>query len=156
MTSFDTPSGFRAAFDTLLAQTRRRLCYYDRDLGLLGIEDTARHAALRAFCVAGDGHRIEILLDDISRVARDHPRLMQLLRDFGHTLEIRQADPAAPRPEQAFALADRNGLLLRADKLAMHGMLHPDDPAAASPLLQDFERLWQRAPAAVSATTLGL
>src|SRR5512143_62660 len=156
MNTFETPSELRAAFDTLLAGTHRHLRVYDHDLTLLDIDDAPRLAALRALCVAGGGRRIELLLDDISHVARDHPRLIQLVRDFGHVLEIRHAAPDAPRPDQAFALADRHGVLLRADKAAVPGALHPDDPARAAELNHSFEAMWQRAPAQVSATTLGL
>ena len=156
MTAFETPAEFRAAFDALLAGTKRQLRVYDHDLSRLDIDDAPRLAALRAQCVAGGGRRIELLLDDISRVARDHPRLMLLLRDFGHVLEIRQADPGAPRPDEAFVLADRNAVLLRADKAAVHGTVHGDDPGRATALNHSFEEMWQRAPAQVSATTLGL
>lgn len=156
MNTFETPSEFRAAFDTLLAGTHRQLRVYDHDLSLLEIDHAPRHAALRALCVAGGGRRIELLLDDIGLVARKHPRLMQLVRDFGHVLEIRQADPDAPRPDQAFVLADRHGVLLRADKAAVHGTLHPDDARDAVLLNQEFEGMWQRSQAGVSATTLGL
>lgn len=156
MNAFETPAEFRTAFDTLVAATHRQLRVYDRNLDLLDLDDAARLAALRAHCVAGGGRRIEVLLDDISRVARDHPRLMLLLRDFGHVLDIRQADPDAPRPDQAFVLADRNGVLLRADKGVVHGTLHADDPGNATAFHQRFEDMWQRSPASVSATTLGL
>jgi len=156
MTAFETAAGFQTAFDTLVAATRRQLRVYDQDLGLLDLDDAPRLAALRALCVAGGGRRIELLLDDIGRVARDHPRLILLLRDFGHVLEIRQAHPDAPRPNQAFVLADRHGVLLRADKTVVHGTLHGSDPGHAAALYQDFEGMWQRSPASVSATTLGL
>ena len=156
MSPLETPAEFRDAFDALLATTHRQLRVYDHDLELLDIDHAPRHAALRSLCVAGGGRRIELLFDDIGLVARKHPRLMQLVRDFGHVLEIRQADPGAPRPEQAFALADRNGVLLRADKAAVHGTLHLDDARDAVLLNQDFEGMWQRSPASVSATTLGL
>lgn len=156
MSIFETPAEFRDAFDALLAGTHRLLRVYDHDLSQLEIDHAPRHATLRALCVAGGGRRIELLLDDISHVARNHPRLMQLVRDFGHVLEIRQADPDAPRPDEAFVLADRHGVLLRADKAAVHGTLHPDDPGRAAALHQNFEGMWQRAPASVSATTLGL
>jgi hypothetical protein len=155
MSDFDTPAEFRDAFDTLLAGTHRQLRLYDHDLSLLEIDHTPRHAALRALCVAGGGRRIELLLDDISQVARRYPRLMHLVRDFGHVLKIRQADPDVPRPEQAFALADRHGVLLRTDKAA-HGTLDMDDPGRATTLHQSFEGMWQRSPASVTATTLGL
>ncbi|MHB1186908.1 DUF7931 domain-containing protein [Thiobacillus sp.] len=156
MSTFETPAEFRAAFDALLAGTHRQLRVYDHDLSLLEVDHAPRHAALRALCVAGGGGRIELLLDDISLVARKHPHLMQLVRDFGHVLEIRQADPDAPHPEQAFVLADRHGVLLRADKAAVHGTLHLDGTRDAVLLNQEFEGMWQRSPASVSATTLGL
>jgi len=156
MSTFETPAEFRAAFDALLADTHRQLRVYDHDLSLLDIDHAPRHAALRALCVAGGGRRIELLLDDLGGVARGHPRLMQLVRDFGHVLEIRQADPDAPRPDAAFVLADRHGVLLRADKAVVHGTLHSDDPGRATLLNQSFEGMWQRSPASVSATTLGL
>jgi len=156
MNAFETPSEFRTAFDALLTGTHRQLRVYDHDLGLLDLDHAPRHTALRALCVAGGGRRIELLLDDISLVARKHPRLMQLVRDFGHVLEIRQADPDAPRPNEAFVLADRHGVLLRADKAAVHGTLHPDDARDAVLLNQNFEGMWQRSQARVTATTLGL
>jgi len=106
--------------------------------------------------VAGGGHRIELLIDEIHHVTRDFPRLMQLVRDFGHVIEIRQADPVAPRPDQAFVLADRHGILRRADKSAVHGTLHLDAPHDAIPLHQSFEAMWQRSQASVTSTTLGL
>jgi hypothetical protein len=156
MNTFETPSEFRSAFDALIAGTHRQLRVYDRNLDLFEIDDAPRHASLRALCVAGGGRRIELLLDDISHVARSHPRLMQLVRDFSHVLEIRQADPDAPRPDEAFALADHHGVLLRADKAAVHGTLHLDDTRDAVLLHQQFEGMWQRSPVGVSATTLGL
>jgi hypothetical protein len=156
MKPFETPAELRAAFDALLAASHRQLRLYDRDLHLYELDHAPRHAALRAFCVAGGGRSIELLLDDLGHLARDHPRLVQLVRDFGHVLSIRQADPAAPRPDQAFVVGDRHGVLLRADKATIHGTCHADDAARAAPLLQEFEAMWQRAPAQLSATTLGL
>ncbi|MHB1052583.1 MAG: DUF7931 domain-containing protein [Thiobacillus sp.] len=156
MKPFEIPAEFRAAFDALLDSTQRQLLLYDHDLSLFDIDQLPRHNRLRAICVAGSGRRIELLLDEIHHVARDCPRLMQLVRDFGHVIEIRQADPNMPRPDQAFALADRHGTLVRADKSALHGTLHLDDAHSAIRLHQEFEGMWQRAQASVTATTLGL
>ena len=156
MNTFETPAEFRAAFDALLDSTQRQLRVYDQNLSLFDIDQLPRHNRLRTLCVAGSGRRIELLLDEIHHVARDCPRLMQLVRDFGHVIEIRQADPNMPRPDQAFALADRHGALVRADKSALHGTLHLDDAHSTILLHQEFESMWQRAQASVTATTLGL
>lgn len=156
MIQFETPSGLHAAFDALLARTLRQLRVYDHDLSLLDLDHLPRHAALRALCVAGGGHRIELLLDDIHHISRDCPRLMQLVRDFSHVIEIRQADPDAPRPDQAFVVADHHSALIRADKLALRGTLHLDDASSTVNLHHSFESMWQRSQTHASATTLGL
>ncbi len=154
--AIDTAVGYQTAFDRLLAAARRRLCLYDRTLDDLRIEDPARHAALRAFCVAGGGHRLDILLDEIDTLRARHPRLIELLRDFGHVLAIRQADPEAARPDHGFVVADQRGVLRRFDKLSLRGSLDLDDPHGAALLHKEFDALWERAPALISATTLGL
>ncbi len=78
------------------------------------------------------------------------------MRDFGHVLSIRQADPDAARPEQGFAVADQRAALKRFDKLALRGSVDGDNPQAAAVLQREFNALWERAPVFVSATTLGL
>jgi hypothetical protein len=153
---FDTASTYQAAFDTLLAEAGRQICLYECTLDDLRLEHPARHAALRAFCSGGGGRRLDILLDQIDTLRAHHPRLIGLLRDFGHVLSIRQADPEAARPDHGFALADRRGVLKRFDKQSLRGSLNLDDPHAALLLQQEFDALWERAPVFVSATTLGL
>lgn len=153
---FDTASAYQAAFDTLLGAAGRQLCLYERTLDELRLEDPARHAALRAFCSGGGGRRLDILLDETDTLRARQPRLIGLLRDFGHVLSIRQADPEAARPDHGFAVADRRGVLKRFDKQSLRGSLDLDDPHAALLLHQEFDALWERAPVFVSATTLGL
>jgi hypothetical protein len=156
MIHFETPSELHAAFDALLARTQRQLRVYDHDLSVFDLDQLPRHAALRALCVAGGGHRVELLLDDIHHLTRDCPRLMQLVRDFSHVIEIRQADPDAPRPDEAFAIADQHSMLMRADKTALRGTLHLDDASSTVNPHHSFESMWQRSQTHVSATTLGL
>ncbi len=156
MKPLETPAEFRTAFDFLLERTQRQMRLYDHDLSLFEIDHLPRHNCLRALCVAAGGRRIELLLDETGEVARDHPRLMQLVRDFGHVLEIRQADPELARPDKAFILADRNAILVRADKVVLRGILHLDDVPAATLLNQEFDAMWQRSQSRVTATPLGL
>lgn len=154
--SFTTPSEMRAAFDALLAATARELRLYAGDLEAFDVDRPERHAALRALCLTGGSRRIEMLLDSVDAVRCAHPRLMGLLRDFGHVIEVRQADPDAPRPDKSFAIADRRRVLLRPDKFSPAGSLEMDDAAGAARLVGVFDGLWQRAPLTVGATTLGL
>lgn len=153
---FDTPSGLRVAFDALVAGMPRELRLYDADPGGYDLDQPARHAALRALCLAGGGRRVELLLDTVDTLVRDHPRLMRLVRDMGHVLDIRVADADLPRPDEAFVLADRRTVLLRPDKHGLRGTGPREDPATAARLNQAFDAIWQRASVRVGATTLGL
>ncbi len=154
--TFQTPAEYQAALDTLIASARWRIRIYDHSLKDSGLDSRTRYEVLRAFCMAGGGRRIEILLDETDWVERHCPLLMQLLRDFSHVLEIRQAEAGSERPESGFALANREIVLIRADKAALRGVFDLSDPARAALLHQQFDHLWERAPTTVSASKLGL
>ncbi len=154
--SFATINEYQAALDRLIAAAQHRIRIHDRNLADGDFNTVVRHDSLRSFCVAGAGRRIEILLDETDTVQYHCPRLMQLLRDFGHVIEIRQTEPGSERPEHGFALADRHAVLRRHDKDDLRGSLDLDNVHDAVLLHDLFERLWERAPVVVPATTLGL
>jgi hypothetical protein len=154
--TFHTSSEYQAALDQLIAAARHSIRIHDRNLEAGGFNANERYESLRNFCLAGTGQRIDILLDDPAYMQSQCPRLMTLLRDFSHVIEVRLTEPGSERPDYGFALADRSAVLRRADKDATHGQLDLDDAASAALLHQQFDHLWQRAPAHVSATTLGL
>ncbi len=153
---FHTPTEYQAALDQLIAAAHHRLRIHDRDLQAGDFNSSERYERLRGFCLAGGARRIEILLDDIAYVQKQCPRLMTLLRDFSHVVEIRQTEADSERPTCSFALADRSAWLKRLDKDALSGQFDLDDAASAALLHQQFDQLWQRSIASVSATTLGL
>ena len=157
LTEFDTLADYQAALDILIAEAQWRLRFYDATLEKGGFNAAARYERLRAFCLVGGGQRrIEILLDDPVHVQTQCPRLMNLLRDFSHVVEIRQTDGDSERPVYAFALADRSIWLKRFDKDTLPGHWARDDAAGTVLLHQEFEQLWLRAIPNVSASTLGL
>ncbi|MEQ1593114.1 MAG: hypothetical protein ABL892_12110 [Thiobacillaceae bacterium] len=153
---FHTPAEYQTALDQLIAAAKHHIRIHDRNLDTGGFNSSERYDSLRKFCLTGTGQRIEILLDDPAYLQNQCPRLMTLLRDFSHVIEIRQTEAGSERPEFGFALADRSAVLKRFDKDASQGQLDLDDAAGAVLLHQQFDQLWQRAPASVSATTLGL
>ena len=153
---FHTHADYLAALDALITTAQWRLRFYDATLEKAGLNALARYQQLRAFCLGNPQRRIEILLDDPAYVQTHNPRLMSLLRDFSHVLEIRQTDSESERPAYAFALADRGGWLKCFDKNAHPGEWAGDDAASAVLLHQTFEQLWQRSIPNVSVSTLGL
>ena len=153
---FDTYTEYLIALDQLVTTAEHSIRIYDHDLQAGDFNSRALYARLHDFCLAGGARRIEILLDDAAYVQKRCPRVMTLLRDFSHVIEIRQTDPDSERPNYRFALGDRGAVLKRFDKDAMHAQFDPDDVASAAMLHQQFDHLWQHTIASVSATTLGL
>jgi len=155
-TEFHTLADYQTALDALIAEAQWRLRFYDATLEKDGLNAAVRYERLRAFCLGNPQRRIEILLDDPAYVQTQCPRLMSLLRDFSHVVEIRQTESDSERPAYGFALADRSAWLKRFDKDALPGQWARDDAAGAVLLHQEFEQFWQRAVPNVSASTLGL
>lgn len=155
-TEFHTLTDYQTALDALIAEAQWRMRFYDATLEKSGFNTTLRYEQLRAFCLGSPQRRIEILLDDPTHVQTQCPRMMNLLRDFSHVVEIRQTESDSERLAHSFALADRSVWLKRFDKDALPGLWAHDDAAGAVLLHQEFEQLWQRAIPNVSASTLGL
>ncbi len=153
---FQTIVEYQAALDQIIVAAQHSIRIHDRDLDASGFNSMVAYEKLQRFCLAGGPRRIEILLDDTAYVQNRCPRLMTLLRDFSHVIEIRQTAADGEQPDYGFALGDRNMVLKRADKSALQGQLDADDAASAAVLHQQFDYLWQRAAGSVSATTLGL
>lgn len=153
---FHTHADYLTALDALIAEAQWRLRFYDATLDKSGLNTVARCQHLRAFCLGSPQRQLEILLDDPALVQTRCPRLMSLLRDFSHIVEIRQTESDSERPAYGFALADRSVWLKRFDKDAEPGQWARDDAAGAVLLHQEFEQLWQRAIPNVSVSTLGL
>lgn len=153
---FQTSSEYQTALDQVFAAARQRIRLYDATLDKGGFNGKARYETLRDFCLAGNRRRVEILLDDPAYLQQHCARLMALLRDFPHIIEVRQVDTDSGPPDVSFVLADRSVWLKRFDKAAYPGQLDPDDARSAALLHQQFDHLWQRAVASVSVTPLGL
>ena len=154
--NFQTVIEYQAALDQIIVAAQHSIRIHDGDLEASGFNSTVAYEKLHRFCLTGGQRRIEILLDDTAYVQNRCPRLMTLLRDFSHVIEIRRTAAESEQPDYGFALGDRNMILKRVDKNALHGQFDLDDAASAAVLHQQFDYLWQRAEENVSATTLGL
>ncbi len=155
-TNFETLIEYQAALNQLIVAAQHSIRIHDRDLEASGFNTTVVYEKLHRFCLAGGQRRIEILLDDTAYVQNRCPRLMTLLRDFSHVIEIRRTAAEGEQPDYGFVLGDRNIVLKRVDKGALQGQFDADDASSAAVLHQQFDYLWQRADGSVSATTLGL
>jgi hypothetical protein len=148
-------TAYEAALDRLLARPQRHLRIFDRQLGKSFIA-LARHELLRSFLMRSRANRIQIVVHDAGNLARDCPRLINLLRQFSHALAIHETEPHAKRVYDPFALADERDHLHRFHYEDSRALLALDDPAGTQPFLDRFQELWEASGPAASATTLGL
>jgi hypothetical protein len=146
---------YEAALDTLFAQSGRVLRIFDRALsGAYNVP--RRHELLRSFLLANRGARIQIVVHDAANLARDCPRLMNLVRDFSHAIGFNETQAEAKSVYDPFAVIDERHYVHRFHYDGPRGVLALDDVQGAHGFVQRFEEIWEASAPAVSATTLGL
>lgn len=153
---FNTPVEYVEALDRLLAQARRSIRIYDWDLADDGYERPARIELFRAFCKQGMGRQLRILLADDTYLTRHAGQMMQLLKVWGHVLEIRVRGSDPPPAEDCFVLVDETGVLKHFDKNATQGVMRLDSRGDVVDLGIRFDSEWERAAGRVTTRTLGL
>ena len=146
---------FQAAVDALLARPQHTLRIFDRQLGR-DFNSTHRYELLRAFLLRSRANRLYVVLHDTSNLARDCPRLMNLVRQFSESVTIHETQPQAKAVHDPFAVADDRDFVHRFHYEHARALLALDDPQGTQGLLQRFEEIWEASIPAVSATTLGL
>src|ERR1044072_5664565 len=85
----DGDTDYQSALDTLFAQSGSTLRIFDRSLSA-AYNSQSRHDALRAFLLAKRSACIQIVLHDASNFVRDCPRLVNLLRNFSHSIAVHE------------------------------------------------------------------
>jgi len=153
--TFTGPGGYLDALDGLLATARREIRILDDDLAGQGWEGRNRPGLLEAFLVGDRLRRARILLRSPDHVLARCPLLLGLLRQHGHQLEIRVAEPGAEWRE-AYALGDDGLLVLRHHYQGWQGRADPADPRTVARLGEGFDAEWSRVTGGLSPTALGL
>jgi len=153
---FETPGEYRQAFDRLLSLSQRQLRIYDQDLLELALDSPRRIEALRQLCLSGSPQRIEILLRDWSTVRDRQPRLMGLLQQFSHVMEIRREEEISEPAMESFVIGDDRLILVRPHRDSWRSLLHLEDPLSARAHMQNFDQLWQRSEGPLAVRQMGL
>ena len=146
---------YEAALDTLFAQSGRVLRIFDRALsGAYNVP--RRHELLRSFLLANRGARIQIVVHDAANLARDCPRLMNLVRDFSHAIGFNETQAEAKSVYDPFAVIDERHYVHRFHYDHMRAAQGTHDVEGAQLLLDRYAELWEASAPAVSANVSGL
>ena len=155
-TPFDAPSEYAAAIDRVIALAGDEFLVFDHDLSSGGWGTVARTDALRSFLLGGRRARLQIIVHDTLYIERSLPRLVRLLRDLSHKLEILRTVGDGRNAWDGFALVDRAHLVHRFHLDSTRGELSLHNPLKAQQLRERYDEILQHTEPGVNATQLGL
>jgi hypothetical protein len=153
---FDSEAGFRAAIDLTLAAARREVRIFDQDLVRLGIDDAAHVALLGRFLAAGSHRRLRIVLHDMAPLEKRSPRLLALIRQHHHAIEIRTTPDHLRQLTDCWVLADQDHGAIRFHADHPRGKRITAWPAEIGPWWQRFDELWEASEPCSPGAVTGL
>lgn len=103
---FDSEAGYRAGIALTLAGAQRELRIFDRDLLQMGLEERSQVEHLATFLAAGSNRRLHVVVHDVAPLQSRQPRLLALLRDFAHQVEVRVTPEHLRHLAECWLLAD--------------------------------------------------
>ncbi len=147
---------FAASLDEVIGLTERSLRIFDPTLAGYGFNTAARDEQLRTFLLKRRSNRVMIAVHDTSAITQGAPRLMRLLRQFSHAIEIHQTNDAIRNLEDVLVISDDLHCVRRPHHAHPKGVVYVDDPVETREWLNRFNAIWEQSTPAVSATTIGL
>ena len=103
---FDSEAGYRAVIGLTLAAAEREIRIFDRDLLNMDLDSRARVALLSAFLKGHAGRRLIVIVHDPEPLQSRQPRLLGLLRDHAHQVEVRVTPESLRHLADCWVLAD--------------------------------------------------
>lgn len=155
-TPFDSVAEYVSALDTICASAQHTLNIFDKNYEGTGFNTEARFDTLRRFLLASVNNRLNLLAHDPQHLIRYCPRMMILLREFGHGVSIFQTPKSLQNVTEPFAVADDSHFVRRFHFDDTRGILAKNDPEGARLLNSRFNEMWGASHPCASATTLGL
>lgn len=130
----------------LLAETKRELCIYTRDLDPVLFDTELALEAFRKIGTRGRGANVRILIQDQQSPARSGHRLIGLAQRltsvFAFRTPVEEVDQQYP---SAFVINDARGLYFRVLGTRFEGEAVNYAPGRHAQLLEYFNQVWERA-----------
>lgn len=153
---FDSEAGFRTAVDATILAADRQISIFDRDLSRLRLDEPDRVAALRAFVGMRRGNSIRIAVQNTRHIELKSPRLLALLRVFGHVVEIRRTAKELDRLSDSHVLTDNGFAVIRFHVDQPRGKLLMANAVEVHPWMERFGELWSSAEPCALGAAFGL
>ena len=115
---------------------------------------SASDALLRRFL--HDGGRLQLVAHDGRRMERDAPRLLRLLKDYGHLIEARRTSQSLRQLTDSFCIADQRDIVRRFHADHFRGEAVFDSPEDTQTSLERFLTIWTESGPGLYANSTGL
>jgi hypothetical protein len=155
-TQFDGVADYISALDTVCASAKRSLNIFENDFADIGFNSEARFNTLRRFLLGNSMNILNFLAHNPQPLIRFCPRMMILLREFGHNMFIYQTPKSLQHITEPFAVADDTHYVRRYHFDDTRGLLARNDPEEARRLNSLFHEMWTSSHSCASGTKLGL
>ncbi len=141
--------------DEVVERARSVLRVFDVDLSQVGWSGAGRAERLAAF-LQRRGARLEMIVHDTRHLEQSCPRLVALLKRYGHAMTVYKTGPEARGAMDPLTIADDRHFLHRFHVDHARAALAFDAPIAARPLVARFEEIWATGEPGLTGTVLGL
>ena len=152
----DTIAAQTVAIDELIALARHRIQVFDQDLSQTGWSSSARADRLAAFLRGIRGRRLDIIVHDTRFLERACPRMLDLLRNYGHAMTVYQTGAEAKIATDPLLIVDGVHYLHRFHFERPRAAFGVSQPEQTKPLASRFEEIWATGEPGVTGTVLGL
>lgn len=150
------PLEYEQAINNIIQQARHELRIFDYDLRNEAYNSPQRFDLLQNFLLASRTNRLTIVLHDTRYLTSECPRMMNLLRQFSHAINVFQTTAEARIATDPFIIADDAHFLHRFHYDHPRAALSLNDKEATLNLIRRFKEILELSEPAAPATTLGL
>lgn len=144
------------ALDTLCSLPQHTLSIFEKDFDGIGFNSEARYDSLRHFLLSSPHNRLQLLAHSTRTLSQYCPRMMMLLRQFGHSMAIHETPIHLQSISEPFAVADESHYVRRFHFDDMRGIFARNDPEGARLLKSRFAEMWAASRPSSLTTSLNL
>jgi hypothetical protein len=154
--SFTSAADYVEALNTLCGLAKHTLQIFEKDFDNLGFNNEDRFEILRGFLLRNPNNRLQLLAHDTRPISQFCPRIMLLLRQFGHSMFIYQTPANMKHLTAPFAVADESQYVRRFHFDDTRGILALNDGEGARLLKSSFMEIWETSRPNTSTATFTL
>jgi len=147
---------YNEAINLIIQSAEHELLIFDQDLGHGDFSSIARYELLQKFLSQHIASRLTIILQDTANLQHQCPRLLNLLKTFGHKMSVHVTNQSAKHAKDCFILADGKHYIKRIHIDQARFKYAYDDVASVKALTTRFDELKEAIEDIVSITPLGL